>query len=269
MQPFLKSYLLLTFCQLIITLYTSKLSDSKPRPTFPRSSPGVVTLGSEFRSVWLPLRGGPCRDGKGVTPATKHKSSLAWGWESREQRYVPYVGVWSLMASPRSESTPRYQCADLRLSAHLWRRDMLHTHVHKACGGEKDGHYVWTLWKGVEFSSTHDMKTNSERLIFSSSKRRSSTILGRHDTLFLGCMLLRSGVTWMPGKSKAGPKVGISWNWTDKNLEISVSVHDLQWIEALTELFLNKYSSLLYRSHRTNISNWLFPPETLHMFLFK
>lgn len=26
---------------------------------------------------------------------------------------------------------------DLGLGAHLWRRDMLHTHVHKACGGEK------------------------------------------------------------------------------------------------------------------------------------
>lgn len=30
---------------------------------------------------------------------------------------------------------------NLGLGAHLWRGDMLHTHVHKACGGRRQSHY--------------------------------------------------------------------------------------------------------------------------------
>lgn len=34
---------------------------------------------------------------------------------------------------------------NLGLGAHLWRRDMLHTHVHKACGG-RETHYYTLSW---------------------------------------------------------------------------------------------------------------------------
>lgn len=38
---------------------------------------------------------------------------------------------------------------DLGLGAHLWRGDVLHTHVHEACGGRRGGYY-YTFTGGNE-----------------------------------------------------------------------------------------------------------------------
>lgn len=82
---------------------------------------------------------------------------------------------------------------DLGLGAHLWRGDMLHTHVHKACGGRRESHYCTLSWgKGVGTSDPLMMvrKLTVRGLLFS-SKSYGPMILGRSDTLFPGHMLLR------------------------------------------------------------------------------
>ena len=55
--------------------------------------------------------------------------------------HVPYVGVTVTHGLAKvGVHTTGVGVLDLGLGAHLWRGDMLHTHVHKACGGRRDGH---------------------------------------------------------------------------------------------------------------------------------
>lgn len=86
------------------------------------------------------LMGGPY---KGRKEAVPHPHT--GGKESENARVaVPYVGVTVTHGLAEvGVHTASVGVLNLGLGAHLWRGDMLHTHVHKACGG-RESHYTLT-----------------------------------------------------------------------------------------------------------------------------
>lgn len=206
-QPFLKSHLLLvTSTYKLLPLYTPKPSDSENLNNVPKiTSPGVVPLDSEFRSVWLCLGGGPCKDGEGITPGTEKRVPTKEGWKS-ENRGPCSLRRGHSHSWPRQGRSPHHRCRCARSWA--WRPPLERGYAAHTCPQslrrEKRWPLVWILTgKGSgEFWSTHDgQKTNSERLTFS-SKSYSSDSGQTWYCVSWAHAAKGFGVTWMPGKSK-------------------------------------------------------------------
>lgn len=75
---------------------------------------------------------------KSIFPVTKSQYAYAGGELGATFTYIR-ITVAHGLAKVRVHTT----CVgvfNLGLGTHLWRRDVLYTHVHKACGGRRESH---------------------------------------------------------------------------------------------------------------------------------